>query len=86
MKAGFETLILNRKELKSRFGIARAGALFGYDNIAADPRAMTATFLKTAARKGARIYAPVKIVRCRTEKNFRGRNDGSRPDHPREKS
>ena len=50
-KAGFETLILNRKELKARFGITRAGALFGYDNIAADPRAMTATLSRLPRAK-----------------------------------
>ena len=69
-KAGFETLLLNRKELKSRFGIAREGALLGYDNVAVDPRAMTATLLKTAARKGARIYSPVKIIEVEPRKTF----------------
>jgi glycine/D-amino acid oxidase-like deaminating enzyme len=69
-KAGFETLVLNRKELKSRFGIVRKAALFGYDNVAADPRAMTAVLLKTAAQKGARIYSPVKIVSVEPRKTF----------------
>jgi glycine/D-amino acid oxidase-like deaminating enzyme len=62
MKAGFETLFLDRKELKQRFGIVRSGAIFSYDNITADPRLVTAILLKTAARKGVRIYSPVKIV------------------------
>ena len=53
------------------------GALFGYDNVAADPRAMTATLLKTAARKGARIYSPAKIVERGAEKIVRCRKDGS---------
>lgn len=70
MQAGFETLVLNRKTLKSRFGIARESALFGYDNVAADPRAMTATLLKTAAQKGARIYSPVKIIDIEPKKTF----------------
>ena len=69
-KAGFETLVLNRKALKSRFGIVREAALFGYDNIAADPRLMTATLLKTAAQNGARIYSPVKIVSVEPRKSF----------------
>jgi glycine/D-amino acid oxidase-like deaminating enzyme len=70
VQAGFETLILNRKELKSRFGIARASALFGYDNVVADPRAMTATLLKAAVRKGARIYSPAKIASVEPRKSF----------------
>ena len=70
IKAGFETLILNRRDLKERFGIARAAALYGYDNIAVDPRAMTATFLIAAADKGARIYSPVKIADVEPKKSF----------------
>ena len=70
IEAGFETFILNRKELKARFGIARESALFGYDNVAADPRAMTATLLKTAVRKGARIYSPAKIAGVEPRKSF----------------
>jgi glycine/D-amino acid oxidase-like deaminating enzyme len=70
MKAGFETLFLTRKQLKERFGIRRGGALFSYDNLAADPRAMTATLLKAAARKGARIHSPEKIVRVESKKTF----------------
>lgn len=69
-KAGFETLVLSANDLKQRFGIARDGALFGYDNIAVNPRAMTAAFLKTAAGKGARIYSPVKIVDVEPRKSF----------------
>jgi glycine/D-amino acid oxidase-like deaminating enzyme len=69
-KAGFETMILNGKDLKKRFGIRRSAALFGYDNIAADPRAMTAALLKTATDKGTRIYSPVKIMDVDPKKTF----------------
>ena len=70
VQAGFEAFVLNRKGLKSRFGIARESALFGYDNVAADPRAMTAALLKTAVRKGARIYSPTKIAGVEPRKSF----------------
>jgi glycine/D-amino acid oxidase-like deaminating enzyme len=68
--AGFETLFLNRNDLKKQFGIRRKAALFGYDNLAADPRAMTAALLRTAARQGARIYSPEKIARVESTKTF----------------
>jgi glycine/D-amino acid oxidase-like deaminating enzyme len=70
IQAGIETLILSRTELKRRFGIARDGALLGYDNIAVDPRAMTATFLNAAVNNGARIYSPVKIIDVNPRKSF----------------
>lgn len=70
MKAGFETMFLSRQDLKKRFGIKRSAALLGYDNIAVDPRAMTAMLLKTAARKGVRIYSPEKIVAVEPKKSF----------------
>jgi glycine/D-amino acid oxidase-like deaminating enzyme len=59
---GIETLYLTRSALKERFGIARAAALLGYGNLAADPRKLTAAFLKQAHHNGARICSPVKIV------------------------
>lgn len=70
IKAGIETLVLSAKDLKRRFGIKRGGALLGYDNIAADPRMMTAALLKTATDNGARIYSPVKIMDVDPKKSF----------------
>jgi glycine/D-amino acid oxidase-like deaminating enzyme len=69
-RAGFETLFFSRKDLERRFGIKRSAALFSYDNLAADPRAMTATLLKTAVQKGSRIYSRVKIVSVEPRKSF----------------
>lgn len=60
--AGLFTRVLDRKELKGEYGIARAGALLGYDNIAVDPRAMTAAFLNAATERGADIRSPAEIV------------------------
>jgi glycine/D-amino acid oxidase-like deaminating enzyme len=58
---GLETLYLERRALKQRFGVAREAALLGYGNLAADPRKLTAAFLRQAHRSGARIYSPVEI-------------------------
>ena len=41
-RAGLETLLLTRRQLKERFGIARAAALLAYDDLALDPRRLTA--------------------------------------------
>ncbi len=60
--AGFETLFLDAAALKERFGIERAAALLSYDNLAADPRIMTARFLNAAIAAGAKVYAPTEIV------------------------
>ncbi len=59
---GLETVYLNRRQLQERFGISRAAALMSYDNLAADPRKLTAALLNAAVRQGARIHAPVDIV------------------------
>lgn len=58
---GLETLYLERRALKERFGISRAAALLGYGNLAADPRKLTSAFLRQAQRNGARIYSPVEV-------------------------
>ena len=85
MAAGFETLFLSRKELKDRFGIKRSGALFGYDNLAADPRAMTAALLKDrSAQRRAHLFAGKDRERG-IPKNIRRRKNGNRPNHPRKK-
>lgn len=60
--AGLNTLYLTRGALKERFGIARAAALLGYDNIAVNPREMTARLLCEALDQGAEIYSPAEIV------------------------
>jgi glycine/D-amino acid oxidase-like deaminating enzyme len=66
---GIETLYLGRKDLKERFGLSRAAALLGYDNLAADPRKLTAAFLNAAHKQGARIHTPVDIVDVKSTKS-----------------
>lgn len=59
---GLETLYVERRDLKQRFGISRAAGLISHDNLAADPRKLTAGFLNAAIEQGASIHAPVDIV------------------------
>ncbi|HET7715523.1 MAG TPA: FAD-dependent oxidoreductase [Bauldia sp.] len=61
-QAGLETRFLSRKELKARFGIARAAALLAYDDLALDPRRLTAGYLNAALARGARLFAPANVT------------------------
>jgi glycine/D-amino acid oxidase-like deaminating enzyme len=60
--AGLETLFLDRAALRRRFGIRRAAALLGFDNLTINPRDVAARLLMRAAGSGARLFAPVDIV------------------------
>lgn len=59
---GIETGYLTRSELRARFGIARQAALLGYDDVALDPRQLTAGYLRAAVRRGVKVYAPVDVT------------------------
>jgi glycine/D-amino acid oxidase-like deaminating enzyme len=60
--AGLASRLIDRKTLHERFGIARAAALLGYDNLAIDPRKATFALLKAATARKTRIFAPVDII------------------------
>jgi glycine/D-amino acid oxidase-like deaminating enzyme len=60
--AGLETLYLNRRALRNRFGIGRAAALLAHDDLAVDPRRLTAGYLNAAIGRGARFLAPVEVT------------------------
>ena len=62
LRIGLETQYLSAAELRSRFAIDRRAALLGHGDFAADPRRLTAGYLKAAVANGARVYAPVEIV------------------------
>ena len=59
---GIETGYLTRAELRDRFAIARQAALLGYDDLALDPRQLTAGYLRAALDLGVRVYAPVNVT------------------------
>jgi len=61
-RAGIETRLLRRGDLKDRFGIARPAALLAYDDLALDPRRLTAGYLNAAIGRGATLFAPVDVT------------------------
>jgi glycine/D-amino acid oxidase-like deaminating enzyme len=63
--AGLETNFLSPAEVKERYGIARRAAILSYDNMTADPRRLTAGFLRAAVARGVRIYAPAEVMDVR---------------------
>jgi len=60
--AGIRAIYLPPAVLKEKFGIARKGAILSHDNIALDPRKLTAGFLGKALEKKARFYTPVEVT------------------------
>jgi glycine/D-amino acid oxidase-like deaminating enzyme len=60
--AGLASRYLDRRELRTRFHIARGAALLAYDCLAIDPRRATLALLRAACRHKAAIYAPGEIV------------------------
>ena len=64
---GLESIHLDRRRLRDRFGLSRSGALLSFGNLAVNPRQLTAGYLKLAVSRGARIYAPDTIVDVESE-------------------
>jgi glycine/D-amino acid oxidase-like deaminating enzyme len=62
LTAGIHTSYFNRRALRERFGIARSGALLSYASFEADPRKLTAGYLRVAIACGAKLYAPAEVV------------------------
>lgn len=60
--AGLETDYLGRAVLRERFGLRRSAALLSHDNLIADPRRLAAGYLRTATKRGAKLYSPCDIV------------------------
>jgi glycine/D-amino acid oxidase-like deaminating enzyme len=62
LTAGIHTRYLNRHALREQFGIGRSGALLSYASFEADPRRLTAGYLRAAIACGAKIYAPADVL------------------------
>ncbi|MGQ2908952.1 MAG: NAD(P)/FAD-dependent oxidoreductase [Aliihoeflea sp.] len=60
--AGLLSRYLTAKPLKDEFGLDRDGAIHSHDNLALDPRKLTAGLLNTACSRGARLYADVEAT------------------------
>lgn len=51
--------------LRETYGFERAGAIVSHDNLALDPRKLTAGLLNAARARGARLHAPVEAAAFR---------------------
>jgi glycine/D-amino acid oxidase-like deaminating enzyme len=60
--AGISARYLTASELRADYGIARAGAIVSHDNLALDPRKLTAGLLLAARARGARLLAPAEAT------------------------
>ncbi len=60
--AGLLSRYLTAKPLAEEFGIDREGAVISYDNLALDPRKLTAGLLNISKERGARLYDNVEAV------------------------
>lgn len=60
--AGLDAEFLTSRELATRFGLSRGGAILSPGNIALDPRKLAAGMLNAALARKARFYAPVEAV------------------------
>jgi glycine/D-amino acid oxidase-like deaminating enzyme len=61
-RAGIGAAYLTRGMLAEEFGIDRAAAILSHDNIALDPRKLTAGLLLKALARKARFYAPAEAT------------------------
>ncbi len=67
--AGLLSRYLTAKPLKHEFGIDRSGAILSRDNLALDPRKLTAGLLNIAGARGARCYKNVEAADFKHTKN-----------------
>lgn len=63
--AGIFAQYLTAAELRDAYGFERAGAVVSHDNLALDPRKLTAGLLNDARARGARLYAPTEATAFR---------------------
>ena len=61
-QAGIGATYLTHQPLAEKFGIERAAAILSHDNLALDPRKLTAGLLLKALERKARFYAPVEAT------------------------
>jgi glycine/D-amino acid oxidase-like deaminating enzyme len=59
---GLETALIDRATLRRRHDIDRPAALVAYGNFGADPRRLTAGYLRAAIAAGARLAAPAELI------------------------
>ena len=67
--AGLRATYLTSQMLKSRFGINREGAILSHDNLALNPRKLTAGLLNKSLERRAKFYAPVEVTKIEDTRN-----------------
>jgi glycine/D-amino acid oxidase-like deaminating enzyme len=60
--AGFHTSYIGRSQLRNKFGIVANGALLADSSFEVEPRKLTAGYLRSAQKNGAKLYAPVEVT------------------------
>ncbi|MEY4879406.1 MAG: hypothetical protein RJB62_875, partial [Pseudomonadota bacterium] len=61
-RAGLPCDFLSAGELKDRFGLHRTGAIFSKGHAVANPVALTQGLLRSAKRRGAKLFAPCEVT------------------------
>lgn len=64
--AGLFAEFISPQQLRTRFDIARDGAILTPANIAVDPRKLTGGLLTKSLERGAQFYAPVRVADVRS--------------------
>ena len=64
---GLDSRFLTAAELDEQFGVERTGAILSGGSASADPAQLAAGLLRRAARQGARIYSPVKVMQAASD-------------------
>lgn len=59
---GLPSRYINRAEIATRYGISRSAAILSGGSLVADPRALTAGFLRRAMSGGAQLFAPHEVI------------------------
>jgi glycine/D-amino acid oxidase-like deaminating enzyme len=60
--AGFESVLLDRAQLRRSYGIQRPAALLSFGSLTLDPRRLTAGYLQAAITKGAKVIARDEVT------------------------
>ncbi len=67
--AGIHATYLAPSALREKFGMERDGALLSHDNLALDPRQLTAGLFRKAHQRKARFYAPVEATAVKSSRD-----------------
>lgn len=66
LKRGFKVDLLEKRELKSRFGLTHAAALLTHDAAEVDPYLFTHALLQRAISRSLRVFDRTALTKCKT--------------------